>query len=171
MEKDKDEIKSHIFIEHKTYKPCTKYGAGNCDSSMCRFYHIKLHSKNDICFKCGKIFESKTELINHIKTVHGNTICHKFLENKCERNSEDCIFSHKINATQMISPNIQQDFRQSPPLPLHSPAIGMLNMSTHIQNQQRRNSQGKTPTLETMMELIPQIVSQVVQAITIQLGN
>ena len=46
--KDKDEIKSHIFIEHKTYKPCKNYGAENCDSSRCRFYHIKLHSKNDI---------------------------------------------------------------------------------------------------------------------------
>ena len=80
--KDKEEIKTHIFEDHQTYKPCKKYGGGTCEARRCRFNHIKLQGKNEICFKCGKQFESKTDLINHIKLLHGNTICHKFLENK-----------------------------------------------------------------------------------------
>ena len=90
-------------------------------------------------------------------------MCHKFLVNKCDRSGEDCIFSHKTN--------IHQDFHQVPPPPLHSPSIGMPNMSIHIQNQQHKNTQVKKASLENIIELIPQIVSQVIQAITIQLNN
>ena len=127
-------------------------------------------SAPQICFKCGKEWESKTDLINHIKSVHGNTICHKFQENKCDRSSTECIFSHKSTTQRVSSPTIQQDFHNNPPPPLHSPARGMGNMSSHIQNQQQKK---KTQTISpvNIMDMIPQIVSQVIQALTVQMSN
>ena len=32
---DIEEIKTHIYEDHKTYKPCKKYAAGNCETSKC----------------------------------------------------------------------------------------------------------------------------------------
>ena len=170
--KDKEEIKTHIFYDHQTYKPCKKYGIGTCEARRCRFNHIKLQGKNEICFKCGEQFESKTDLINNIKSIHGNTICHKFLENKCDRNSEECIFSHSITTQGVPSRVIQQDFHRTPPPPLHSPGRGMPNMSTHIQNQQqKKDTQAIPPRVMNIVDMIPQIVSQIIQALTVQISN
>ena len=75
----KNELNTHIIDKHFSYKPCIKFGAGNCDTVKCRFSHRKLSGNQEVCYKCGHISLSKTENINHIKSLHGHEICFKFL--------------------------------------------------------------------------------------------
>ena len=169
--KGKHELITQIKDKHPSYKPCIKFGAGYCDTVNCRFRHIKLSGNQEICYKCGHKSESITENMNHIKSMHGNEICYKFIKNQCVRSSENCLFTHKIkqNVSRNITPPTQeqQDFQEGPTSQLHSPRVGMPTMSEHIQNQQRiKISQGiKTPPVN-IIDMIPQIVSQVIIALT-----
>ena len=125
--KGKDEIQRHINTTHKTYKPCGNMD--QCEKTGCIYYHRKLKANQEICFKCGKCFMSKKDILNHIKTTHGNESCHKFLLNKCDP-GQNCVFSHETPK----SPNHQNqpDFHQVHTTQLHSPWVP--NMSEHIQN-------------------------------------
>ena len=141
------------------------------NETMCRFRHIKLQPTEDICYKCGTIFLSKTDLINHIKKQHDNIVCHKFIQNQCERSSDDCIFSHCPEDVEKHI-NIQQDFPQGHPIPLHSPITKVHNMSEHIQSKsQLQNPQVKGPHQVHFMNMIPQIVAQVVAALTVHMTS
>ena len=168
---DRNKLKEHMIESHKSYKPCTKYKNDNCNEVPCRFNHIILQANEEICYRCETRFRSKTDLIKHIKEQHGNIVCHKFIQNKCERSSEECIFSHCTKDFKRQAPlNIQQDFPQSSPIPLHSPHIKVSNMSTKIQSQlQLQSPQVKGPYQVDVMNMIPQIVAQVVAALTMQL--
>ena len=168
--RDKQELKDHITT-HKSYKPCKNYLTNTCSAVSCRFNHIKIPVDQEICFKCGLQFNSKTDLMNHIKTKHGSTLCHKFLHNKCQRSSEECIFSHYT--TQTLSgegPHLskpQQDFPQIQATPLHSPQLRMPTMSQHIQSQHPfQGTQRMRPPLVDILEMLPQIIAQVVTALT-----
>ena len=168
--KDNTDLKSHIST-HRSYKPCTKYQTDSCNTLPCRFNHTKLNAGQEICFKCGDKFSSKTDIINHIKTQHGNTICHKFLQNKCGRNNMECIFSHKTAPTvnvQRPKINHMQGFPQIHQTPLHSPPPQMPNMSQHLQNQQSVPGAHQIPQVD-ILKMLPQIISQVVTAITLQI--
>ena len=161
------QLKQHMKEDHITYKPCSRFGANKCTTSECRFKHVKLQPNQEICFKCGDMFSSKTSLLNHIKVKHGHEICHRFLRNECDRSSDNCIFSHKYKEShQNLQLNKMQDFPNPPTLPLHSPIVGVPTMSEHLQNQQKpQNPQG----IMNIMNMIPQIVSQVIEALTIQM--
>ena len=61
----------------------------------------------------------------------------------------------------------QQDFQEGPTPQLHSPRVGMPTMSELIQNQQRIQNPQVTKTLPVnILDMIPQIVSQVLVALT-----
>ena len=167
---DKTKLREHLNESHPSYKPCTKYKTDSCNETMCRFSHIKLQPNQDICYKCGTIYLSKKDLINHIKKQHGNIVCHKFIQNQCDRSSEDCIFSHRPENVDKQT-NIHQDFPQGHPIPLHSPLTNITNMSEHIQSQlQLQSPQMKEPHQVHIMNMIHQIVAQVVTALTMHLN-
>ena len=159
--KDKTALKDHIST-HRSYKPCKNYQTDNCNTSPCRFNHTKLNTGQEICYKCGDKFSSKTDIIHHIKTQHGNTICHKFLQNKCGRNSEDCIFSHQTAPTSNVQRpqfNPIQGFPQVHQTPLHSPPPQMPNMSQHIQDHQSVPApRWMMPQQVDILEMLPQII-------------
>ena len=163
---DKSEMNKHMNDAHKTYKPCSKFAADKCETSQCRFCHIKLPQNQHICFKCGKIFMSKTDIIHHIKQKHGKEICHRFLLNECSRSSTDCLFSHQVIEGDNL-PN--QDFQVGPPTILHSPIGGKQTMAEHIQNQRRLQKPHGVTLPMNIMNMIPQIVTQVVTLLTIQM--
>ena len=112
------ELKKHLNNDHTSYKPCIRFAADKCNTVECRFNHIKLQQNQEICYKCGDKFDSKTVLLNHIKAKHGKEVCHRFLKNECEHSSENCIFSHKSpqqSVQNYASPQFQQqDFTQLP---------------------------------------------------------
>ena len=163
---DREDLNNHIMKDHKTYKPCIKFAVDKCQETKCRFPHVKLKGKEEICYKCGHMCTSKTDLINHIKDNHGNEICHKFLSNQCGRSSAKCIFKHQTKDT---SQQHQRGFQQGPNPPLHSPAAGMLNMSEHIQNKlQIQSPQATRPIQVNILEMLPQIVAQVLTILTQQ---
>ena len=168
---DKTKLREHMNESHKTYKPCTKYQNNSCNKVPCRFEHIRLQTNQDICYKCGTTFMSKTDLINHIKKQHGNIVCHKYIQNQCDRSNDECIFSHSLeDVNRLTSSNKQQDFPQNSPTPLHSPITGGPNMSTHIQSQLRLQTPEETvPPQVYIINMIPQIVSQVIAALTMHL--
>ena len=171
----KNKLITHIRDKHQSYKPCIKFGAGHCDTVDCRFRHIKLSGNREICYKCGHISQSKTENITHIKSKHGNEICYKFIQNQCGRSSENCLFTHQTAPNVRPSPtpptHVQQDFREGPTPQLHSPRVAVPTMSEHIQNQQVSQSPpAQGPQQVNIMNMIPQIVAQVVAALTMHLN-
>ena len=173
--KDKNELIKHLRDAHKTYKPCIKFKSNNCKALECRFRHIRLQENEEICYKCGKTFTSKTEIISHIKEKHSNEVCHKFLSNQCDRSSEDCIFSHRATQNMSLNPEnpIQpqtEDFHQAPPL--QSPALGRPNMSEHIQIKQQANGSQTIQAFQaSLIQMIPQIIAQVVTALTLNINQ
>ena len=61
------------------------------------FNHIVLEQGKHICYKCGHIKGSKTNLLKHVTKKHGDIQCHKFKTNQSDYKSERCLFSHKVN--------------------------------------------------------------------------
>ena len=169
------EVSHHMNSDHKSYKPCTYLKEGKCEvDGECRYNHEILLPGQEICYKCGKKFKAKKDLLKHIEEKHGHETCHRFLQNKCT--IRRCLFSHvipsasNVERTTQAPLNIQQDFPQSSPIPLHSPHIKVSNMSTKIQSQlQLQSPQVKGPYQVDVMNMIPQIVAQVVAALTMQL--
>ena len=162
---------------HWSYKPCKNYQTDSCSASPCRFNHSKLQSNQEICYKCGKVFSSKAEIITHIKTTHGDRVCYKFTQNKCDRSSEECLYNHNLSnhktfqSSTQSPTNIQQNqqvFQERHNMP-HSPGVGMPTMSEHIQNQQQiHKSQEMAQLPVNILNMIPQIVYQIVTALTMQ---
>ena len=166
--KNKQDLKEHITTVHWSYKPCTNYKTDSCSATPCRFNHIKLQINQEICYNCGKLYSSKSDIINHIKTHHGNTMCHKFMQNKCDRSGEECIFNHNTIA----QPPKQLDFQTHNINPLHSPGPGMQNMSEHIQNQwQTKSPQIKDSLQMNFIQMIPQLVAQILTALTVEMNK
>ena len=73
----KNELEKHFFIKH------TVEG--------------RLQSSKIICNNCGESFPSKTNLLSHRKSKHGETvaICRKYLEGRCPFSIEKCWWNHK----------------------------------------------------------------------------
>ena len=89
------ELNNHIIESHKNYKPCKNYAVNRCEyNEDCRFYHIILPPGQHICYKCATQTKTKSDMMKHIKDVHGGTVCHKFLLNKCDFTR--CLFSHIV---------------------------------------------------------------------------
>ena len=95
--KNKNDLIAHIKI-HKSYKLCKNYAVNKCElESECRYNHdIFLR----ICYKCGVKSSSKTDIIKHIKTKHGNETCHNFLLNRCDY--QECMFSHERSSAPSV---------------------------------------------------------------------
>ena len=71
-------------IHNKKFKLCRNFPSKNCEyDSECTFQHIILNQGEHICFKCGDVYKSKTLLLNHIKSDHGQETCKRFLQNNC----------------------------------------------------------------------------------------
>ena len=51
------------------------------------------------CNNCGESFPSKTNLLSHRKSKHGETVasCRKYLEGKCPFSTDKCWWNHKQN--------------------------------------------------------------------------
>ena len=166
-----NDLMKHLATNHHSYKPCTKFATNSYDADFCRFNHIKLQPKEEICFKCGKKFMSKTDIMNHIKAQHGKEVCHRFLRNECSRSSENCIFSHNttVNVNQSQPLTQQPDFRERPIPQHHSPGVGLHTMSEHLQNkQQLQGPHSVTQLPQNLVNLIPHIVAQVVAILNLQ---
>ena len=96
----KSELMEHIK-SHRSYKLCKKYAVNQCGpQSECRYQHSILPPGVHICYKCGVISSSKTDIMKHIKSSHGTEICFNFLLNKCE--FINCMFSHSISSAQYV---------------------------------------------------------------------
>ena len=108
---DRDVLRHHIREVHGTYKPCRKFQNDRCDNDEdeCDFNHIVLEQGKHICYKCGQIEGSKTNLLKHVTKKHGDIPCHKFQTNQCDFGSERCLFSHKVS-----TPTSQQGFQEPP---------------------------------------------------------
>ena len=90
-----NDLSNHIRENHKSKRPCVYFRDGRCElDEECGYNHIILKQGEQICFKCGIVFKSKRELINHIREQHGDTIYHRFLRNECKQ--ARCFFSHNI---------------------------------------------------------------------------
>ena len=142
----KRELNKHNKENHRTfYKPCRNFPSNNCQyNTECNFYHVVLNQGEHICYKCGDVFENKTHMMNHIKSVHGDEICKRFIENKCTF-GERCFFKHISTAAQNAE-NIsretpsQQVFYNLPIAGQQTPVMGeqdqkMFNMMNQMMSQ------------------------------------
>ena len=100
----RNDLNIHSKETHKwTYKPCRNFPSKNCEyDSECNFNRIILNQGEHTCFKCGDVFSSKTPLLKHIKSVHGEETCKRFQDNKCSF-GEKCFFKHVITHAQPVA--------------------------------------------------------------------
>ena len=162
------EMNIHNNTRHnKSSKPCRNFQTSNCEyDSECDFLHIILNQGEHICYKCGDILGNKTLLMTHISREHGEEPCKKFAANKCTFGNR-CLFKHIFKPVNIV-PKKQQDFHNSPQEKTQPPG-GMQTMSEHIQNQQQvPKPHGVTPPMN-IINMIPEIVSQVVTLLTSQM--
>ena len=106
----KSELRSHIKTKHKTYKPCRNYALhSQCDFGNDCIYNHNIPKEGEyLCFTCDNKFNSKTNLIQHIKTEHGNEPCRNFLKGQCKYEMNTCFFRHgTLNNITSPKPNIQ----------------------------------------------------------------
>ena len=169
---------------NKSSKPCLNFQTSNCEyDSECDFLHIILNQGDHICYKCGDILGNKTFLITHISREHGNEPCKKFAANKCTFGNR-CLFKHILKPVNIV-PQHKQDFHERPTgqigTPIQNqnqpqiqqemvqPPGGSQTMAEYIQNKQQvPKPHGVTPPMN-IMNMIPEIVSQVVTLLTLQM--
>ena len=145
----KKELTNHIKDYHKTHKPCDYFAEDRCnfDEDECGFCHIKLNQGEYICYKCGKIFKSKRDMMKHIEEIHGNDICHRFLNNECR--VKRCFFSHNIHT----ATNVENSGRNMTMLKTAAPLINI--NETFVSNQE------DFPSLPTTGSVVrPQVQTQ-----------
>jgi hypothetical protein len=151
----KTDLDAHIQEKHKSYRPCRNFASNECEyEGECKFHHIILQRGQQICYKCGDKFSNKTDLIRHIKSEHGNEEYKKFKETECDYGTK-CLFKHSniIERSRQTLPT-PQDFQ-----PLTPPANPQVQVF-----QERPTSQ--IPL--NILNMIPQIVSQIVIALSQQ---
>ena len=175
------ELSRHITENHKSHKPCDYFREDRCDVAECRFKHIKLNPGEQICYTCGKIFISRKDMVSHIREEHGNTLCHRFLNNKCL--VRRCLFSHKISSATNADIMSQEARAPAPPpqdfpiLHTTGPVMWSQAVAKSPQTQAKvlpkvsGNLRNQNPILEAqvkeaMKQLIPQLISQIVETLS-----
>ena len=103
----KEDLMYHIKYNHERSMPfCKYYQSGNCHFGDDKCWYV--HKKNDLhlsmfkCGFCGKMFNVKSEFMQHRKMEHSENvkICINHINNKCQYN-ERCWYSHKDETTHL----------------------------------------------------------------------
>ena len=165
---NKNNMWQHRKEKHQSHKPCRNFP--NCEyAGRCVYSHITIPDGKVRCFECGNDFGTQKALMIHRKTVHqDSTPCRNFLENKCERSSEECWYSH-INPKHNLpnnttATNQQRDFQfqtqnQAPP--------GNQPQDTlrHTINQPQILNQLQSIIPGIMNQMMPQIIMKIMEKI------
>ena len=91
----------------ETVGRCRKYKEGQCpfSSKHCWWKHDELihESKELKCIKCNNVFETKSNLMCHIKESHSSAVpaCKQFENGDCKFNEKFCWFRH-VNKKQEL---------------------------------------------------------------------
>ena len=159
----KRELTNHVNSDHKSNKPCHYFKEDKCDlDDECRYRHIKLKQGEETCYKCGKIFKSKRDLLRHIEQAHGHEICHRYLRNECT--ARKCLFTHS-------RPNASSAQERTPPVEaqpqvFQSPPIAQMSQLSMGENNQNRNLEAQV--MKALNGMIPHLTNQIVTALRTQ---
>ena len=176
------ELSHHMSFDHKSYKPCHYFKEGKCDvDGECRYNHEILKPGQEICYKCGLKFKSKSDLLRHIEEKHGHEICHRYLQNKCT--VRRCLFRHimpnapnvhRISQGGVTQVSTQANFRS---LPTAGPVVWsqavargseipvMPRVSIEVQDEFKKTT---AHIIESQLkEILPQFLAAVTAALNL----
>ena len=123
-------LRIHMNTRHKSYKPCEYFLKNDCrNGDQCRYNHEKLNPGEFICYQCGQKFSDKSSLSNHIKTVHSDMTCKRFMSNTCKYRSENCYYKHYIPISNTNQTFLGTPFQNNPP-----PGPQMMNLEQRVTN-------------------------------------
>ena len=95
------EIRTHRKAEHPNYRPCKNYPGTSAEDrckfgDRCDWPHLHLSPDSHICWTCGNIFTSQSDLSIHRKKVHKSTGPCKYYGQPggCKRGDEGCHYLH-----------------------------------------------------------------------------
>ena len=182
----KGELNTHITESHMSYKPCKNYAVNRCEyNEDCRFYHIILPPGQHICYKCATKTNTKSDMMKHIKDVHGGTVCHKFLLNKC--NFTRCLFSHIVPSVPGVAePSEQLPARQfevpSAPREEDFPNLPAMGPVVRAEGRAEERNQDKSPAdqvqqfpgqinFQDMTKVIEQTLPQIMEKVLSTLAS
>ena len=78
MYKKHIETESNIHIHNKSLRPCKNFITFFFNIMLnANFDHTILSQGQHICYKCGEVSKNKANMINHIKSTHGQELCEK----------------------------------------------------------------------------------------------
>ena len=154
-----DALKKHKKDSHLSYKPCKNYPENKCEYDMdCKFLHYVSSENEHICFKCGDIFGSKTALLSHVRSNHGDTPCLKFKQKKCPYLNGTCFFAHVMNNDASGEERVRRNSGfQYPPQNLAPPDL----VSSEQENLENPlNNQGEE-IMKKVMEMMENLTKEV----------
>ena len=112
--KDMTEIRTHRKAAHPNYRPCKNYPGTSAEDrckfgDRCDWPHLHLSGDSQICWTCGNIFSSKSDLAIHRKNIHKSTAPCKYygLPGGCKRGDEGCHFMHIQPKSQSVEENVE----------------------------------------------------------------
>ena len=82
-----------------------------CSGEGCRYNHNQVTPGAHLCYQCGDEFESKIELMNHMKSIHVMPVCKHYKKGNCTFGGR-CWYSHMVkdhnNGAQSTQPKPKQ---------------------------------------------------------------
>ena len=125
----KTSLHGHLLDKHKTYKPCNKMPV--CSGEGCRYNHDEIRQGAIICYQCGDDFESKLELMKHMKNNHVMPVCKHFQNGRCTFFGR-CWYAHEVNPHQGTR---QAPVKSTNPKSPQMPGFGDPHQSRHHHNK------------------------------------
>ena len=113
-------------------------------------------------------------MLNHIRELHGNTPCHRFLKNECT--FRRCLFSHKTPPATNVERIPKETSAQTsgtqdfPNLHATRPVMWSQVVAQSPQTQAQVMPSPPTQLNQNLINMIPQIVSQVITALSQQMN-
>ena len=141
---------AHRKIEHPTYKTCRYFIEGNCKFGNQGIYsHTQVGEGKSLCFKCGNTFDSKDDMMKHIKKDHKSTnICQNYKNKQCRFTNDKCWFTHESTNGQTI-PQTEQ--------PMNKDQQDIMNFWQNTVNMAPPINQPTHQILNTIMTMLRQV--------------
>ena len=150
----KTDLHNHLNKNHKTYKPCNKMP--ECSGDGCRYNHNQVTPGAHLCYQCGDEFESKIELMNHMKSIHVMPVCKHYKKGNCTFGGR-CWYSHMgkdhNNGVQSTQPKLKQTLDFSALQVNKPPPIQKMSNQQDLMNKMMQTNQ---KIMENMMSQMTQ---------------
>ena len=131
---EKWDLMKHRKTNHfEAVAPCRKFANSECGFTdvSCWWKHTDMETENMQCFTCGRMFNSKLELMCHKKNSHGDKVqpCMKYLKGICIFQSKYCWYAHETKDRDQCSDNFEDVSDKAESMEKEDPSVFRENIN------------------------------------------